>query len=67
MQNKLTRKTFELLKDTHMLKAQCLWRIESNDTQNPLEAVKNIKLAKRYEQWAKKEPVTRITHNQLVA
>jgi len=34
---------FELLYDTHMLKAQCLWR-----SNQPLEAVKNFKTAKRY-------------------
>lgn len=34
---------FELLYDTHMLKAQCYWRLNM-----PLDAVKNFNIAARY-------------------
>ena len=34
---------YELLYDTHMLKAQCCWRLNM-----PLEAVKNFNIAARY-------------------
>ena len=65
---------YELMYDTYMLKAVCLWRLPTEDNErymgekfpNSLEAVKNFNIAKRYkaELNNKKRPVESSTKLQ---
>jgi hypothetical protein len=49
-----------------MLKATCLWRRDPSNVENPLEAVKNIKLGQRYKQWCKVNEKDKISPQELL-